>query len=529
MSNQYFSFETVGKFSANDVAYAKKDNGLEKFYKFRPDFDHLIRVLEARKDHPVDRDLLVEEIIRQYESMTTDQEIFKKIEKLKDENTFTIITAHQPNLLTGPLYFIYKCLSAIKVSEKLMAKHKGIHVQPVMVLGGEDHDFEELNHLSLFGKKVVWEDHQGGAVGRYSTESLQPVLEQVYEILGESENARILTQKIRDSFWDKTSYGAAMQHFVHNLIGHLGILIVQMDNPAFKQKMIPTFRDDLLNHTSFDVVRKVQTEFIKAGYDEQAYVRPINIFYFDQNARWRIEENNGKYFTPEGNKEWTKEEILDEINQHPERFSPNVVLRPIYQEIIFPNLAYVGGGGEISYWLERKSQFEALDVFYPMLIRRDSFQLLSEKDLNTLHEWNLTLEDLLKPEHRIIDQYLRIHGRDEISLKEEIEQLEQLEKSIQEKAEVIDHTLVPRIGAQFAKFKNDLHGVEKRLKRSEKQNHDRNLNRLKRIIEKLFPNNGLQERSDNFMSWYILHGEGFFRMLLEHADPFDTRMKTLIV
>src|SRR5690625_5472008 len=112
-----------------------------------------------------------------------------------------------------------------------------------------------------------------------------------------------------------------MQHFVHTLIGHLGILIVQMDNPGFKQKLIPIMEDDLLRHTSYNVVRDIQSRFTRAGFDEQAYVRPINIFYFDKNARWRIEKENDQYVTPEGNKSWTKDEILQELNEHPERFS----------------------------------------------------------------------------------------------------------------------------------------------------------------------------------------------------------------
>src|SRR5690625_5931721 len=108
MNSYYFSFEKVGKFSANDIAYATKDNGLKDFYQYDPDFDNLKISLKERKKYPVDRKLLVEEITRQYQNFTQDPEIFEKIQKLGDENTYTIITAHQPNLLTGPLYFIYK-------------------------------------------------------------------------------------------------------------------------------------------------------------------------------------------------------------------------------------------------------------------------------------------------------------------------------------------------------------------------------------------------------------------------------------
>lgn len=529
MSTQFFPFEAVGKFSANDIAYAKGNNGLENFYRYTPGYSDLEQALEDRKKYPVDRELLVSEIKRQYEAFSTDAKVFERIEKLKAGNTFTIITAHQPNLLTGPLYFIYKCLSAIRVARELGNRQKEHRIQPVMVLGGEDHDFEELNHLSLFGKKVAWEDRQGGPIGRYSTDSLQPVLEEVYEILGESDHAQILIGKIRKAFTYGRTYGEAMQHFVHELLGHLGILIVSMDNRAFKKKMIPVFREDLLQHTSHDIVRQVQTAFTEAGFDEQAYVRPINVFYFSGDARLRIEKEADRFVTQDHGKEWSEAELLAELEEHPERFSPNVILRPIYQETIFPNLAYVGGGGEISYWLERKAQFEALKTFYPMLIRRDSFQLISRKDFAALKDWGFTIEDIMKPEHEIIDLYLEKHGREEIDLSGELTKLDVLESEIQTKAETIDPSLIARIGAQFAKFKKDMAGVEKRLKKTEKQSHDKNLKRIHRIVDKLFPDNGLQERSENFMSWYILYGEGFFRQILEAADPFDARMKTLII
>lgn len=529
MNVSYFDFETVGKFSLNDIAYAKGNHGLEAFYRYVPSIENLQKAAEKRKDFPVDRKLLTSIIEKQYKSFTDEESVFQRIAQLENPETYTIITAHQPTLFTGPLYFIYKCLSAINVAERFNKSQSSVKCQPVLILGGEDHDFEEMNHLHLFGKKITWDDHKGGPVGRYTLDTLYPVLDEIYEILGQSENAQILVKKLKSAFTKNVSYGQAMQHFVHLLIGHLGILIINMDEPEFKKLMIPYFVDDIKNSTSQKIVQRVQKSFTDAGFSEQAYVRPINIFYITSDDRDRIEESEGKYLTVNGGKSWTQKELLDEIEQFPERFSPNVILRPIYQEIIFPNLAYVGGGGEISYWLERKEQFDKMKVFYPMLIRRDSFQLISSRDMDTIDEWGFTLEDLMKPEHLIIEKYLALQGRDEIDLSQEIEQLSPLEKAIQDKAKTIDPSLVARIGAQFAKFKNDLNGIEKRLKKVEKQSHETNIKKIKRITDKLYPDNGLQERSDNFMSWYILHGEGFFKELLAKTDPFDTRLKSLVI
>ncbi|HLT94271.1 MAG TPA: bacillithiol biosynthesis cysteine-adding enzyme BshC [Membranihabitans sp.] len=530
MDTLYFDFDKIGKFSNNDIAYASGNSGLEQFYEFTPQENNLINVIEARKSHLVDRSLLARVIRNQYQQFCQDPEVYNRIAQLEDPTTFTIITAHQPTLFTGPLYFVYKIISAIKVAQNFNSKQSPYRIQPIFVMGGEDHDFDEMNHLQLFGKKIIWEDEQGGSVGRYNTESLNEVLEQVYSILGESENAEFLKSKLAKAFSKPQGYGQGMQHFVHELLGQFGILVVHMDEVDFKRKMIPLFIDDLTNHTSHQVVKNIQDSFESAGFDKQAYVRPINLFYLAPHDRDRIElGEDGYYYTVNEGKKWSKEEIIEEVHQHPERFSPNVILRPIYQEIIFPNLAYVGGGGEISYWLERKDQFRKLGVFYPMLIRRDSFQLISTRDYESLMEWGFSVEDLMLPEHQLIEKYLSIYGRDEINLSTEIEKLKPLEEEIQRKVETIDPSLVARIGAQFAKFKNDLESVEKRLKKTEKQSHDKNISKIKRIRSKVFPDNGLQERVDNFMSWYILHGEGFFQVLLQEADPFDARLKTIVI
>ncbi|GAA5220395.1 bacillithiol biosynthesis cysteine-adding enzyme BshC [Membranihabitans marinus] len=529
MTQINFDFKSLEKFSKNDIAYAVQDEKLKPFYKFEPKSDNLLKVVAQRQKMVVDRHVLVDEIKSQYSHFTDSTEIFNRIDLLKEENVYTIITAHQPNLMTGPLYFVYKCLSAIKVSSSFNEAESKYQTIPVLILGGEDHDFDEMNHFKLFGKTITWEDEQGGPVSRYNTDSLFPLIEEVKNILGDSANAQAIVKKIDAAFLPSLSYGEAMQRFVHSLLGHLGILVVNMDNRAFKTRMVPYMIDDVMNSTSYHIVNQTKEAFASAGFDPQAHVREINFFYFTENDRLRIEKTDKGYQLVNGEKSWTEKELIDEIQQQPERFSPNVVLRPIYQEIIFPNLAYVGGGGEIAYWLERKSQFEHLEVSFPMLIRRDSFQLISQRDMDTLKEFEFTLEDLFLPDHQLTEKFLVKYGRDEIDLSENIGALDDIEKIIQQKVEVIDKSLVARIGAQFAKFKNDLNGIEKRLKKTEKQSHEKNLNKILKIKEKLYPGGGLQERSDNFMTWYILQGEEFFNVLLAAVDPFDTRVKTLVL
>jgi bacillithiol biosynthesis cysteine-adding enzyme BshC len=225
---------------------------------------------------------------------------------------------------------------------------------------------------------------------------------------------------------------------------------------------------------------------------------------------------------------WTAAELEAEIGANPQRFSPNVVMRPIYQEHILPNLAYIGGGGEIAYWLERKKQFEAFGLNFPMLVRRNSVLFVDKGTRKRLDKLDLQVEDLFGDIEALIKAYVRENTENEISLSEEKKALAQVFKQVEAKAQEVDPTLRKAAAAEGARQMNSLNQLEGKLMRAEKQRHDTAVNQMRTLKDKLFPNNGLQERYDNFTMYYLKYGRGFFEALLEHLDPLDNRFVVLI-
>ena len=218
---------------------------------------------------------------------------------------------------------------------------------------------------------------------------------------------------------------------------------------------------------------------------------------------------------------FTGEELRAELQAHPERFSPNVITRPLYQEYILPNLAYIGGGGELAYWLERKEQFAHFDIPFPMLIRRNSVLWIDKGSVKRMEKVEIGLEDLLGDVEVLVKRYVKEHTENELSLKEEKKQISQIYNHIMDQAKEIDPTLVKSVKAELAKQMNSLATIETKLIRAEKNRHEIAINQIRSLKDKLFPNNGLQERHDNFMSIYLKHGRQFFEVLLEHLDPLD--------
>lgn len=512
-------FSEVPQFSNRDVAYATADERLRPFYQYPVTLKAFGEVIRDKANDQTDRALLVSELRKQYDGLSEKTAVSEQLEQLAKEETFTVITAHQPSLFTGPLYFIYKICSAINLSRQLNAAYPDQHIVPVFITGGEDHDFEEINHLHLYGKAITWENEESGAVGAMSTDSLGAVLEEIKNILGDRETAQSIYARLEKAYTSHPTFGAATVAFVHDLFGDQGLVVADMARPAYKRAFLPIMKEEIFNQPSQALVEKAQAELEEAGFGAQAHAREINFFYLRNGLRERIVKEGNRYSVLNTDYAFSAEEMEAELDAHPEFFSPNVVMRPLFQEHIFPNLAYIGGGGELAYWLERKEQFGHFGLNFPMLIRRNSVLWVDKGSQKKLGKVGISIDDLFGDVELFIRDYVEKNSDNELSLAEELGQLEQIFNSIATKADDIDPTLRKAVLAEHARQAKSIENFEGRLRRTEKQRFDTSLNQIRGLKEKLFPGNGLQERSDNFLNIYLQEGEGMFDVLINNLDP----------
>lgn len=515
-------YPQVPQLSKTDIAYASGDALLKPFYVHEPRPEALEAILEAKSRHTFPRAELVNVLRRQYAHLPPQAAVTANIEALGQENTFTVVTAHQPSLLLGPLYFIYKAITAINLAENFNQRvPNGERIVPVFVLGSEDHDLEEVNKINLYGKRLVWEPGVEGPTGTMDAATLAPVLEELRGILGESESATALFDRVKRACQSAKTFAETTRALLHEFLGIYGLIVLDMNDPALKRSFIPIIQAELLEQAAFHLVNQTTAQLHQLGFKTQAAPREINLFYMKPGLRQRIVLEDGLYKVLQTNLHFTEAEIMAELDQHPERFSPNVVLRPLYQELILPNLAYVGGGGELAYWLERRSLFQHFNIPFPMLLRRNSVLWLDRDAQKKLDKFGFSAVQFFEDTDHLVRHYVETNASGDVALAAEIDALKQIFDRIAIKASAIDPTLEKAVRADEVKSVGGLEQWEGRLLRAEKQKHEVTLNQLRTLKEKLFPSNGLQERTDNFLPYALKYGDDFFATLKAELDPFD--------
>lgn len=519
-------FSDIPQFSDRDKAYQEAHNDLRPFYEHQVNIESFDQVFKNRKNYEVDRSTLVSSLHRHYSDMDTSKQTFENIESLASKNTFTIVTAHQPSLLSGPLYFIYKICSTISLARSINENYPQYKVVPVFVLGGEDHDFEEIATLKMFGKEFTWETDQVGATGRMTLDGLETVINDIIESLGNSDNASMLKSIISEALQKSQNYGNFMMRFVNALFKEHGLVICNMDDESLKKSLLPFVVKDIESLDSQKFVQQDQEALEKRGFKRQAHVREVNIFVHDNN-RNRVVAENGNYKI--GDSTYSKSQLIDKLENNVGAISPNVILRPVYQEIVLPNLAYIGGGGELAYWLERKSLFGAWDIPFPMLIRRDSALIVDRKTNSFLIKSELDINVLFQREEKIAALFARHHAEVEIDFREQREQLQAVFGNLAQTAKMVDATLERTVMSEESKMQKSIDMIENKLLKAEKQKNEVGLNKLKKIKSKFFPgNDGLQERNDNMIPYYLKYGSAFIDFLVENLDPLNKNFKVFV-
>ena len=519
-------FDKTGFFSGLIADYLKKEERLEPFYSFYPEPESFEQAIQERK-YNFDRELLTEVITGQNVNaeINVSEITLENINLLKRDNTYTITTGHQLCLFTGPLYFVYKIITTINLAEELKVKYPTCNFVPVFWMASEDHDFEEINHIHLFGKKIVWDPEEAvsGPVGKINTSTLSNEIEALREILGNTEQGRELYDLFHKAYLKHHNLSDAARYLVNELFGKWGLVIIDAEDKRLKEALKAVVLDDIFNQTPYHLINKTIHELSHAGYPKaQLNPREINLFYLKNNSRERIEKaEDGTYRVLQTSIAFSKEELKQEIEKYPERFSPNVSLRPLYQEIILPGIAYVGGGGELAYWLQLKAVFDHYKINFPALVLRNSLMWIDSAAAEKMIKLNLSISDLFQETAPLINQLVVAKSHAELSLEEEMDKLKTLYQEISEKAIAIDSTLKAAVEADLQRHLQALKHLEHKLLKAEKQKHETSINQVIKLREKLFPGNGLQERYDNFIPFYLKYGKAFFIALKEQFRPFS--------
>ncbi len=521
MNITHIPFPEVRQLSRLDIAYATQDAALRPFYKHDTNIEGFRQAIINKQQQGVNRRVLVRVLREQYAPLSPAAEVERQVSALEQDNTFTVTTAHQPCLFTGPLYYVYKIFSTINLCQQLNTQFPDKHFVPVFVSGAEDHDFEEINKAHLFNKTVAWQTTEQGAVGNMPTEALLPSLEALQALLGDSPNALHIGQMLRQAYTRQPTYGMATVQLLHDLFGKYGLVVLDMNVHALKQLFVPIMAQELFDQPSKKLIEETQLALQQAGFHGQAHARDINLFYLGDGFRERIVFTEGQYHVLNTAHYFSREALLEELHQYPERFSPNVVLRPLYQETVLPNLAYIGGGGEIAYWLERQAQFDYFGVPFPMLIRRNSLLWIDENGSKKMEKIGLSGSDLFQDTDTLINQYISAHTQHDIRLDAEKEQLKALFDQVLHKAVALDRSLEKTVLAEQTKHLHALEALEAKMLLSEKQHQETVVQQIRALKEKYFPGNGLQERKDNFLPLYLKHGDAFFETLLHTLNPLN--------
>jgi bacillithiol biosynthesis cysteine-adding enzyme BshC len=523
-SFSYVPYSDTGFFSRLVTDYLGDNIEIKPFYGYAPNAEGLQKAIEERCNYPVNRIALAEALGKQYESLTPFPLVTENIALLQQENTFTVCTAHQPNLLTGYLYFVYKILHAIKLAAELGKLHPGKRFVPVYYMGSEDNDLEELGTFRFRGEKYVWDGNgQKGAVGRMAAAGLKPLLQQLFKVFGPpGKYCDELTELLTASYLQRGTIAEATQYLVNELFGRYGLIVLDPDDATLKAAFIPVMEDELVNQASLPIIDK-QISLLSAHYKIQAHPRAINLFYLSDRLRERIEIKNGKWTVLNTGIEWTKDEALDELKNHPERFSPNVMLRGLYQETILPDVAFIGGGAEVAYWLQLKTLFEHYGVFYPGIHLRQSVLWINNTQDQLRCQLEFSTTDIFREENELIKDYILKHSNNDLQTGDETEALQQVFQSLKQKATAVDPTLTLSSEVILKKMKRLLSVLEQKMLRAEKKKMQIYTGRISRLKNALFPYHSLQERIENFSEYYLQYGPSFFDIVKEGIDPLAAR------
>ncbi len=522
----YVPIRKTGKFSPIVCDYIDQDPFLSPFYEAAPTLENFGGFIERKSQQTCNRTLLVDVLKEQYLAAgILDESVSDSIERLRSSSCYTITTGQQIGILLGPLYTTLKIISAIRLAEELRKTYTNHDFIPVFWMATEDHDVEEINHASVLGKNIEWNTDQKGPVGRFSNAGMEEVLEELKVISGKSADSNWLMD-IYTKAYELPTLSLATRYLVHTILGDLEVLILDADDKRLKQEFAVTMAKDIVEKNSFRAIENTRTK-IEKRYKTQVKGREINFFYMLDGYRERIIEEDGIFKTHDVKNSWDAIELNTEIKEFPERFSPNVVMRPLYQETILPNIAYIGGGAEIGYWLEFGEIFKHYQIPYPALILRQSAMIIDKVNAQRIEKLGLESNDLFLELVDIEKKITLSLSEHDLELHAELNQLNEIIERLNTIALTIDFSLSQSTESLNKRIEHQLEQFSKKLIRSQKKKLLVEISRLQNIWSMIYPMGTLQERRETLHTFIIQQSQSIIMDLYIHSNSLNSKFLIL--
>jgi bacillithiol biosynthesis cysteine-adding enzyme BshC len=521
-------FAQTNFFSSLVLDYNEQKERLKPFYRFSNDNLGIHDAINQVKQFTYNRKILVNTLIKQYQSIDYKENI--QFNLMLNSSTFAIVTAHQPIIFGGPLYFIIKIANAIRLAQDLKKQFPAFDFVPFYWMGSEDHDMEEIGQMQLFGKKIIWENDSKGPSGRKSMDSIQPLLQALNSILGNSPNADKLKTIFEQAYSSEKDLKSATRQFVHSIFGNYGLICIDGDDVDLKALFVPIIKKEIFERKSFDLVEASSTKLVNLGYKKQSTPRQINFFYLGDTLRERIiwDEMTKTYKVNNTEITFSEDEMRAEIENNPQCFSPNVIMRPLYQQTILPAIAFIGGGGEISYWLQLKAVFDAYNTFYPVLLLRNSVQPILQSQFKKWQKLGLDLSHIFFNTKAIQTQFLTLNAIKEVDIDPALESLNIAFQELNDIAKKVDVNLLDTIGAEQKKTENVFKQIKQKLTKAQNQQFENQYNQIDNIKKSWFPNENLWEREESFASLYLKFGDKILNEFIDNMNPLDLKFYLIL-
>jgi len=474
------------------------------------------------------RKVLSEVLGEQMQSLPLSELQKENLQNLQQKNTFTVVTGHQLNLFTGPAYFIYKILQVVKTTNFLNQNSENKKFVPLFWMASEDHDFEEINHFKTTNHYYFTNEKSGDAVGRIEISDNKFI----NDFIKEFEDCVFGTELIRwiqEAYANGNTFSKATQLLVNRIFGEYGLLILDADDRRLKTLVQPVFEKELLQEHLYQSTHETVEQLREKYGKVQVNPREINLFYFNEGKRNRIEKEGNHFAIVDTEIKFSKEELLRELRDFPERFSPNAVLRPVYQETILPNILYIGGNAEIMYWLELKKGFDGLNLPFPILLPRNSFAMISKKNFDKMKKLGLKVEDFFGNYEETVHRKLLENTPLDPFLNEKEQEVISIFEALEEKAKLTDKTFENLVSAEKKRQLKSYKKMKKRLLRAEKIVQGDLYQRFNLLYEEINPGGIWQERTLNFSEFYADEGKDWIANCYQNTQIEKPQLAILII